>query len=81
MLTALAIVSCEYRTEAEIEEAKRLCGFNIVIVDSCEYLIKEATSGYSYFAHKGNCRFCKERREREERYESKRFNDRRLYLR
>ena len=71
---ALAIVSCERRTEVEIEEAKRLGGFNIVVVDSCEYLIKTETGGYQgygYFAHKGNCRFCKERREREERYESK----------
>ena len=67
IFTVLAIVSCEHRTEAEREEAKRLCGFNIVIVDSCEYLIKEETGGYQgygYFAHKGNCRFCKERKER-----------------
>lgn len=68
MLATLAIVSCEYKTNAEREEAKRLCGFNIVIVDSCEYLIKEETSGYSYFAHKGNCRFCKERKDRENNY-------------
>ena len=68
IFTVLAIVSCEYRTEEEREEAKRLGGFNIVIVDSCEYLIKDETAGYSgygYFAHKGNCRFCKERREKE----------------
>lgn len=59
------IVSYERRTEAEVEEAKRLGGFNIVIVDSCEYFIKDETadySGYGYFAHKGNCRFCKERK-------------------
>lgn len=79
ILTTLAIVSCDNRTEAEIKEVEHLDGFNIIIVDSCEYLIKreiisiQASSiqGYGYFAHKGNCRFCKERREREERYESK----------
>lgn len=70
MLATLAIVSCEYRTEAEIEEAKRLNGFNIVVIDSCEYLIKRESKrsshrGYGFFAHKGNCRFCKERKERE----------------
>ena len=70
MLTILAIVSCEYRTEAEIEEAKRLGGFNIVVIDSCEYLIKSEKGGggyqgYGYFGHKGNCRYCKERKERE----------------
>lgn len=32
----------------------------IVIIDSCEYV------KWSYgLAHKGNCRFCKERREKE----------------
>ena len=68
MLIVLAIVSCEYKTDAEREEAKRLNGFNIVVIDSCEYLINTKTGGYAgygYFAHKGNCRFCKERKERE----------------
>ena len=70
MFATLTIVSCEYRTEAETEETKRLNGFNIVVIDSCEYLIKREKGGggyqgYGYFAHKGNCRFCKERKERE----------------
>lgn len=67
MLATLAIVSCEYKTDVEIER-ERLNGFNIVIVDSCEYLIKNESfgqGGCAYFAHKGNCRFCKERREKE----------------
>lgn len=62
------MVGCEYRTDAEIEEAKRLNGFNIVVIDSCEYLeMREAHgyNGYGYFAHKGNCCFCKERRQKE----------------
>ena len=66
-LTALMMVGCEYRTDDEIEEAKRLKGFNIVVIDSCEYLKKDETcryQGYGYFAHKGNCRFCKERRQK-----------------
>ena len=64
-LTALMMVGCEYKTDAEIEEAKCLDGFNIVVIDSCEYLQKSRANGFGYFAHKGNCRFCKERRERE----------------
>ena len=67
-LTTLVIVGCKYRTDAEIEEAERLKGFNIVVIDSCEYLKGCETSmyiGYGYFAHKGNCRFCKERRQKE----------------
>ena len=68
VLTTLMIVGCEYKTDAKIEEAKRLNGFNIVVIDSCEYLKTSAASGhqgYGYFAHKGNCHFCKERRQKE----------------
>ena len=67
-LTALMMVGCEYKTDAEIEEQKRLNGFNIVVIDSCEYLKMREESGYlgyGYFAHKGNCRFCAERRKQE----------------
>ena len=67
-LAAMMMVGCEYKTDAEIEEAKRLNWFNIVVIDSCEYLKKNTSSGYQgygYFAHKGNCRFCKERRQKE----------------
>jgi hypothetical protein len=67
-LTALMMVGCEYKTDAEIEEAKRLHGFNTIVIDSCEYLKMNTAAGYQgygYFAHKGNCRFCKERRKKE----------------
>jgi len=67
-LTALMIVGCECKTTAETEEAERLKGFNIIVIDSCEYLKNSETygyQGYGYFAHKGNCRFCKERRQKE----------------
>ena len=39
-----------------------------VVIDSCEYLIgsgRESYAGYGYFAHKGNCKYCAERRKRE----------------
>ena len=69
ILTTLMIVGCEGRTEEEREEAKRLGGFHTVVIDSCEYLKNDSSCygnyGYGYFAHKGNCRFCKERREKE----------------
>ena len=65
-LTALMMVGCEYKNDAEREEEKLLNGFNLVVIDSCEYLQKENWyHGYCYFAHKGNCRFCKERRQQE----------------
>lgn len=67
-LAALMMVGCEYKNDAEIREAKRLKGFNIVVIDSCEYLIKSDQAGYfgyGYLAHKGNCKFCAERRKQE----------------
>ena len=30
--------------------------YDIIVIDSCEYV-----TGYYKLAHKGNCRFCKER--------------------
>ena len=32
--------------------------YDIIVIDSCEYV-----TGYHKLAHKGNCRFCKERNE------------------
>lgn len=58
--TTMMMVGCESKTDAEIEEAKRLSGFNIFIVDSCEYI-----SRGDWLAHKGNCKFCAERRKQE----------------
>ena len=66
-LTALMMVGCTYKSDAEIEEQKRLNGF-IIVIDSCEYLKDiyfKGPAGYGFMAHKGNCRFCKERRQRE----------------
>lgn len=67
-LAALMMEGCKYQTDAEIQEAERLNGFDIVVIDSCEYLkMREpgAFAGYGYLAHKGNCRFCAERRKQE----------------
>lgn len=69
VLTALMMVGCEYKSEAEREETKRLSGFKTIVIDSCEYLKSDSSfagnHGFGFFAHKGNCRFCKERRQKE----------------
>lgn len=36
--------------------------YKVVVVDSCEYL---DAGSLSTVGHKGNCRFCKERRQKE----------------
>jgi len=36
----------------------------VVVIDSCEYIIYSEKRGYSssgFMAHKGNCKFCEER--------------------
>lgn len=38
-------------------------GISIAVIDSCEYLYRQDR----FLSHKGNCRFCKERSERNNR--------------
>lgn len=51
-LTTLMMVGCD-------NNGKPL-GYTYVELDSCEYI-----AGLNQLAHKGNCRFCKERRQKE----------------
>jgi len=57
----------------QVEHQNRWKGYSVIVVDNCEYIVKtidvskgfrEATQS-GYLAHKGNCRFCKERRQKE----------------
>lgn len=64
-VAALLLTGCSY---APMKEPPTIDGYELVTIDSCEYLKQENCSGYQgygYFSHKGNCRFCRERRERE----------------
>ena len=61
--TAL-IVGC--RHSQYIPETKVLSsGFVVVEIDSCEYIERYTYGFNSVYSHKGNCRFCKERRQKE----------------
>jgi hypothetical protein len=66
--------------QAKIEKARqdsireaRFKGFHVIEIDSCEYLIKKETMvggghrgfGFGFMSHKGNCKFCEERRKQE----------------
>lgn len=87
-LTTLMMVGCDTRTEEQryndylqeqneakrqIEHQNRWKGYSVIIVDSCEYIVKTIDVGLGtyvarqsgYFAHKGNCRFCAERRKQD----------------
>ena len=62
-LTALMMVGCN---QPETIDTIEDLNIKIVNIDSCEY-IKCYTYGFnSYvYSHKGNCKYCKERREKE----------------
>ena len=55
-LTALIMSGCDYNSDSNIDTKTNGLIFGTIIVDSCEYI-----SGAYKLAHKGNCRFCKER--------------------
>lgn len=60
-LASMLCASCESKDRYIIYSKKDIYtySFDIVIIDSCEYLLNR-----DMLAHKGNCRFCKERNER-----------------
>lgn len=55
-LTALMMVGCLSKRDSNGVP------YDVHVIDSCEYI----DGGHSYgLGHKGNCRFCKERRQKE----------------
>ena len=61
-LTALMMVGCS--NQNNIAKSVEEGDFSTIEYGSCEYLLR--VSVYKGFlAHKGNCRFCKERRQKE----------------
>lgn len=60
-LTALVMVGCEESIETDYYTSE---GLRVSIIDSCEYIHYSCGWGPEY-THKGNCRFCKERRQKE----------------
>lgn len=61
-VASLMMVGCSDDCESDAD------GFETIVVDSCEYLYKDSffgNRGYGFLAHKGNCRFCKEHRQKE----------------
>ena len=56
------MVGCS--NQNDIAESVEEGDFSTIEYDSCEYLFR-AGMYQGYLAHKGNCRFCKERRQKE----------------
>lgn len=52
----------------DVYEVRRGLKLRVVVIDSCEYIIGSEyapSQGYGYMSHKGNCKYCAERRKRE----------------
>jgi hypothetical protein len=56
----------ETTPEQQIEDRQykeRWKGFYVVVIDSCEYISRwEGTYAGYRFSHKGNCKFCEQRK-------------------
>lgn len=61
-LTTLVMVGCDVK---QSDGTYKPYHYRTYIIDSCEYVGFAACSQSDYLAHKGNCRFCKERRQKE----------------
>lgn len=61
-LTVLVIVGCDVK---QSDGTYKPYYYRTYIIDSCEYVGYVGGSQNDYLAHKGNCRFCKERRQKE----------------
>lgn len=59
-LTALMMVGCDSKNADGSYDTSKSIYIPTITIDSCEYI-----GGYYRLAHKGNCRFCKERRQKE----------------
>ena len=55
----LVMVGCDYQNPDGSYDTSKSLSLETIVIDSCEYI-----SGFYRLAHKGNCKFCAERRER-----------------
>lgn len=58
-LVTLMMMGCDDKPSVNVD------GVNVVTIDSCEYISCPTCYGYPVYSHKGNCRFCAERRKQE----------------
>lgn len=68
-LTTLLMPSCNNTSTTQGNSSLK---YNVIEIDSCEYIILHSrTYGQMYvtsITHKGNCKYCKERRNRDESF-------------
>ena len=63
IIAVLMLTACNTTRKGRTTENVDGSVFDVIVVDSCEYLIGDC--GYSgYMAHKGNCKYCEQRRKK-----------------
>ena len=68
-------LDCERKKQEQQKYEQIWKGYSVIVINDCEYLKKvtikhkNSTSAYAYaeLAHKGNCKFCEERRKNEKK--------------
>lgn len=63
-LITIVFSSCGETAQANhLEQKQKHNRYNLVIIDSCEYLEGPAAlpTNWNVLTHKGNCKFCKQR--------------------
>ena len=63
-LTALVMSGCDERLQ-DGTYRPHSGAYKVYVIDSCEYYGVLDNGNQNYLAHKGNCHFCKERRQKE----------------
>ena len=58
-LATLMMVGCRKNPDGSFDTSRSI-DFETIVIDSCEYI-----QAWYKLAHKGNCRFCTERRKQE----------------
>lgn len=73
LVLTLLVSSCEQETVNNVEQTYRdnksieifnNVHYQIVVIDSCEYIIGKDDYGYNggfFLSHKGNCKYCENR--------------------
>ena len=65
LLVAVIFCGCGNGTTAKeqpIKQTKDYHGYNLIVIDSCEYLEAGGVPrDWNVLTHKGNCKFCAER--------------------
>lgn len=68
ILLALAVIMIAWCSYACAFQEEHKTG-DVVTMHGCEYIVNHVITSYGcrndIYVHKGNCRFCKERREKE----------------